>query len=312
VVSVRKTDRILNRVEGCLLGLATGDALGAPVEGCTNVEIRNRFGILSEMVGGGWLSLRPGETTDDTAQTRIMAESIVYCGGFDADDIAYRFAEWFRTDGRGVGKHTSRVLSLIADGEDWEQAALETQAQNPDSSGNGSLMRCTPVAIQERNNPAKLIKNSRLSSRITHPHPDCQWSCVFLNLLIVELLNGHERFEAFGLATEKYEENTDAAPEVLRRSLNALSELANDRLSPTAYVLDTLECSIWSWLHHSTFEEAIVAAVNLGGDTDTIGAITGALAGCCAGAESIPDRWLIHLQNRHRLCELAETMTMIS
>ena len=73
-----------------------------------------------------------------------MAESIVYCGGFDADDIAYRFAEWFTTDGKGVGKHTSRVLRLISFGEDWEQAALETQAQNPASSGNGSLMRCTP------------------------------------------------------------------------------------------------------------------------------------------------------------------------
>jgi len=309
---LRKTDRILNRAEGCLLGLATGDALGAPVEGSSDVEIRNRFGMLTEMVGGGWLNLRPGETTDDTAQTRIMTESIVCCGGFDADDIAYRFAEWFRTDGKGVGKHTSRVLSLIAVGEDWEQAALETQAQNPDSSGNGSLMRCAPVALLEHKNLARLVKNSRLSSRITHQHPDCQWSCVFLNLLIVELLNGHERFEAFQLATDKYNDNSDAAPEVLRRSLSALSEKSIDELSPTAYVLDTLECSLWSWLHHFSFEEALVAAVNLGGDADTIGAITGALAGCSNGAGSIPNRWLVHIQNARSLRKLAEAIVNIS
>lgn len=75
---MRETNRILNRAEGCLLGLATGDALGTLVEGSSDVEIRNRFGLLTEMVGGGWLNLRPGETTDDAAQTRIMAESFIY------------------------------------------------------------------------------------------------------------------------------------------------------------------------------------------------------------------------------------------
>lgn len=305
---MRENDELLNRATGCLQGLATGDALGAPVEGSTCMEIRNRFGLHSGMTGGGWLNLQPGETTDDTAQTIAMAESIVSCHGFDADDIAFRFAEWFRIDGLGVGKHTSSVLSLIAGGEDWDKAALETQARNPDSSGNGSLMRCAPVALSEYKDSAQLIRNSRLSSRITHPHPDCQWSCVFLNLLIAELLTGNERFEAFQLATDRYNGINGASREVMRRSLDAVSEKTSGELSPTAYVLDTLECSIWLWLHHSSFEETLIAAVNLGGDADTIGAVTGALAGCSYGAVSIPDRWLVHIQSAPRLAELAEAL----
>ncbi|MFA5801796.1 MAG: ADP-ribosylglycohydrolase family protein [Thermoleophilia bacterium] len=309
---MRENDELLNRATGCLLGLAVGDGLGAPVEGSTGMEIRNRFGLLTEMTGSGRLNLRPGETTDDTAQTMAMAESIASCGGFDADDIAFRFTEWFRMDGRGVGRHTSSVLSLIAGGEDWEKAALETQARNPDSSGNGSLMRCAPVALSEYKDSARLIRNSRLSSRITHPHPDCQWSCVFLNLLIAELLKGNERFDALKLATDRYNEINEASPEILRRSQNAFSEKTAGKPSPTAYVLDTLECSIWLWLHHSSFEETLIAAVNLGGDADTIGAVTGALAGCTYGAVSIPDRWLVHIQNAQRLGELAEALVISS
>lgn len=306
-IEERKAEVILDHASGCLVGLAAGDALGGPVEGLSREEISRRYTRLKEMVGGGSLDLDPGETTDDTAQTIAMAESIAERGRLDPADIAGRFSMWYRHRPRGVGAHTAAVMEKITGGEDWEQASLEVQAANPASAGNGSLMRCAPVALLDHAMTPVLIEDSRLSSRITHPHAECQWSCALVNLIIAELLAGAEPRRAVDNALATCAHRGDVAFQVLVRVKRA-SQFDASSLSPTGYVLDTLECSIWAFLRYEAFEDSVVAAVNLGGDADTIGAVTGALAGAAYGLHSIPERWLIHLSHRERLQQLSRAL----
>ncbi len=299
---------VLDQAAGCLVGLAAGDALGGPVEGMTRREIFERYGFLNEMIGGGRLGLEPGETTDDTAQTLALAESIIDRGGLDPDDIAFRLATWYRFRPKGIGAHTTAVLERIADLKDWEQASLEVQADNPASAGNGSLMRCAPVALLDHGSMSVLIEDSRLSSRITHPHAECQWSCALVNLVIAEMLAGAEPRRAVDNALATCAHRGDVVYQVLERTKHAALSASEDTLSPGGYVLDTLECSIWALLHSDSFEDAVTIAVNLGGDSDTIGAVTGALAGAAYGFEAIPERWLLHINDWQHMQELASSL----
>jgi len=299
---------ILRRAAGCLVGVAVGDALGGPVEGYPEGEIIRRFHRLTEMVGGGSKNLAAGETSDDTAQTLIMAESITACNELDPADVARRLARWYEQNGFGIGLHTANVLARIADGQDWEQAALETQAARPESAGNGSLMRCAPVALLHHSKNDVLIKESRLSSRITHPHSDCQCACAFVNLVIAALLSGTQKERAVDRAIN-YCINLDGfSDSVIERAERARSSMGARVLIPSGHVLDSLECSLWALLHHQSLEETLVAAINLGGDADTIGSISGSLAGAAYGIDEIPARWLVYVSDRLHLQYLAHTI----
>lgn len=303
---------VLDQAAGCLVGLAVGDALGGPAEGMTRGEIAARYGFLNEMVGGGRLGLEPGETTDDTAQTLVLAESIVDSGGLNPDDVAHRLATWYRFRPKGIGLHTTAVLDKIGDLKDWEQASLEVQADNPSSAGNGSLMRCSPVALLDHGSMSILIENSRLSSRITHPHAECQWSCALNNLIIAEMLACAEPRRAVDNALATCAHRGDVVYQVLERTKHAALSANEDTLTPGGYVLDTLECSIWALLHSDSFEDAVTGAINLGGDTDTIGAVTGALAGAAYGFEAIPERWLLHINGWQHMQKLASSLIDVS
>ncbi|MCL4472487.1 MAG: ADP-ribosylglycohydrolase family protein [Actinobacteria bacterium] len=304
--------QLLRRAAGCLAGVAVGDALGGPLEGYDTEQIATQFVQLKEMMGGGYKGLAPGDTSDDTAHTRIMAESIAACGRLNPSDLAQRLADWYRYDGFGIGHHTESVLLRISEGEDWEQASLEVQAANPESAGNGSLMRCSPVALLRHNEPELLIEESRLSSRVTHPHSFCQWSCVFADLLLARLLTGEDPSAAFDAVFAYCSDRKDFPLTVLERANRARSPRAGESLNPSGYVLDSLECALWAFLNHRSFEQTLVAAVNLGGDADTIGSIAGALAGTAYGLHAIPGRWLVHVSGWPQLQDLASEIIKLA
>ncbi len=297
-------DALLEQAAGCLAGAAVGDALGAPLDNMTADEIRSRYGLVREMTGGGGLRLDPGETTADTAQTIALAESIITHGRLDPVDAGRRLAQWYRTEPGGAGSHTAAVLGKIAGGKDWEQASLEVQAAAPASAGSGSLTRCSPLALLHHGSAPQLIEDSRLSSRITHPHGECQWSCAFLNLVIADLLAGSSPRRAVDNALALCAHRGDVAGGVLERANDAA--YAEKGLRPAGgYVLDTLECSLWALMHHDSFEKTLAAAVNLGGNAGTAGSVTGALAGAAYGLYAIPERWLAHMRIWRQLHELA-------
>lgn len=290
------------------MGLAAGDALGGPLEFMESAVIARKHGRVYDMIGGGWLSLKPGEWTDDTAMTLDIATSLVERDAFEADDIASRFVAWFSSEPPDVGNHTKAVLSRMRGdhlpgnkGVDWKTAAQGVQRLNPSSAGNGSLMRCAPVALWHYEDTEARIEHSKLSSEITHPHQECVWACAIANELIAGLIRFGGRDAALDAAMEQCRE----APGHIRKRISLISGKVRTDLKPTGYVLDTLDCALWCLMNTDSLEECLVEAVNLGGDADTTGAVAGAFAGAFYSEREIPARWLEVLFDRERIAALA-------
>ncbi len=278
-------DEKIKRFRGCLVGVAVGDALGMPVEGMSKQEIKRMHGTLREMVDG---PRSAGNVTDDTLQTLFLAQSMVELGEFNPDDAAKRLFSWYRTDPFGIGIHTAKVMGLIGQGWDWRRAVEEVeQAHAPWTAGNGSLMRCSPIGLRYHRDLAMLLEGSRLSSLLTHANRLCQEACVFFNAVLSRVLLGWDKRDALSFALEI---SSHASPEVLERAESMVEKTAEE-VPSSGFVLDTLECALWAWWHFEDFEEALVAVVNLGGDTDTNAAVAGALLGAQCGLDAIPQRW---------------------
>ncbi len=293
-------DRLRDRFRGVLLGLATGDALGGPLE---FQPARTPGNYLTEMVGGGWQKLAPGEWTDDTQMALCVVESLLTKRVFDPDDIARRFVVWMKSNPKDIGLHTRRVLDAISHGDPWADASREAQALDPDNAPNGSLMRCAPLALFFCRHPEYAASLSPVLSRITHAHIDCEWACVFLNVAIVRLLNGMRRTESI----ERAYEACDGASQSLKDRIGSAMQTRCE-VSPTGYVLDTLEVAVWSFLHTTSFEDAVLEAVNRGADADTVGAVVGALAGARYGMSNIPTRWLMALKESSFLISYSDNL----
>lgn len=303
---MRDLDGLRDRYRGALLGSAVGDALGATVEFMSREAIRERHGVHTEIIGGGWLNVAAGEVTDDTQMALCIATSIVEREGFDPDDIAARFVEWYLSEPPDIGNTTRLSLRYLHQGLPWHEAGARThQEMRPRDASNGSVMRCAPVALLTRGNPEANAEYSAISSRITHANPLSVQGTVALNAAIAALLDVPEA-DAAGAARDA----TDH-PKVIA-ALVGLEGIDPETLDAGGYVLATLRASFWALTHHGTFEEAIVAAVNLGQDADTTGAVAGAIAGARWGAGGIPERWLDALLARDELTELADGLLGLS
>jgi ADP-ribosyl-[dinitrogen reductase] hydrolase len=276
---------IRDRYAGVLLGLATGDALGGPLEFMSPDEIVQRYGSpVRDMVGGGWLYLRPGETTDDTATARCLAESLASRGAFDADDFVGRMLAWLDTNPKDVGTITRMALGNWSRGLRGRDAGHAAHISlGGKSAGNGTLMRCAPLALRYRTNEPALVAAARAEAETTHFDAEAWTSDVALCLVLAALLEGGEPRAALG-----------------RRD--------DEGLGTSGYVLHTLEGAAWLLVASPSFEAMLVRGVNLGGDADTLGAVAGALGGAHWGASAIPARWLSALQGRAELEALAEQL----
>jgi len=295
---------------GVLLGLACGDALGRPVEFRSANRIAAEHGTLTEMRGNGTWNQPPGTVTDDTDQALCLARSLAEREQFDPADVAERFVAWYDSNPFDIGIMTQKSLRRLRDGEPWDEAGqrvweASTEGKN---AGNGSVMRCAPLAIVALDEPARLTELSRQSSQITHADPRCTAGCAVLNLTIAGYLTGAETPLSTALARLD-----DAMPEELHDALAPVA--AGDRpdtLETTGYVVHTLQTALWDATQADAVEDAIVTTVNRGGDTDTIGAVTGAVAGARFGAAALPDRWLDTLDVREELVTLAEDLATVS
>ena len=164
-----------DRVAGCLVGLAVGDALGAPLEFFSRQEVRRRFphGLREMIASRVW---EKGEYTDDTQMALLVAESLLENKDFIASDLAKRFQDWAKT-AKDVGIQTRAVVNITGYLDDPERCALRYNSYHPDSSaGNGALMRCAPIALFCLNSFEKLVEMSRASARLTHSDPRAQSS----------------------------------------------------------------------------------------------------------------------------------------
>ncbi|MBC7231809.1 MAG: ADP-ribosylglycohydrolase family protein [Chloroflexi bacterium] len=278
-----------NRIRGCAVGAAVGDALGMPLEGSWRQPADR---LVREMRAG---RLPAGTITDDTEMALALAESLLAHCPLDPADLAQRFVAWFRAGPDDIGNQTYAVLARIAAGESWEQAVAAVQRRWPKSAGNGSVMRCWPVALaywddsdarQSGQRLDALLADSRLQSQVTHLHADCVAGSAFVNAAIYYLLHGTLPTDAIAQALEAVE-----MPEPLRRVIAAAPHQKRADLANSGWVRHTLESAVWGLLNTDTFEEALVQVVNLGGDADSAGAVVGALAGAAHGLDAIPLRW---------------------
>lgn len=299
-------EQLRDRYRGVMLGSAVGDALGATVEFMSREQIRDAFGVHREIVGGGWLRLPAGEVTDDTQMARCIARSLAEQRYFDPADIANRFVDWYHSNPPDIGNTTRDALRRLAAGVPWDEAGELTHiARRPDDASNGSLMRTHPVALFARTDPVANAQHSRDASRITHANPLCTDGCVAFNIALAGLLDAPDA-DILSLAIAATE-NPD-----VRSALLAVPQQRADTLKAGGWVLATLQSAFWAVLRHSSLEEAIVAAVNLGDDADTTGAVAGALAGARWGLEAIPHRWLDTLRGRDELLQLADALLDLS
>jgi len=298
----------LDRILGSFLGLICGDALGGPVEFMSANDIKRCYGVLKDMVGGGCHFLEPGEYTDDSAMAIATAESLAEVGDWSPEDVAKRFIQWMDSMPKDMGGTTTRALMMIKYGASWQEAGESVnRAAKGYAAGNGSIMRCAPVAYFSHSLGFEdLVRMSQECSTITHADERCQWGCVAVNSSIATMLEGESDIQRVISITLDSVDNRDV--------IMAIETGINPNRSPgvSGYVLDTLQVAYRALSHTSSFEDAVVYAVNVGGDTDTHAAVAGALAGAYYGFKAIPERWLEVIQNRDELIELGERIGRLS
>lgn len=281
---------------GALLGTHAGDALGMPLEGASAASIKKRYGEVREMLEA---RLGKGTYTDDTEMMIALAESLLRCGDFDGADLANALLENFSLE-RGYGTGSKRAMELIRAGTNWEEVGKRIFKDG--SYGNGSAMRIAPVGCLYHHDLHKLKKVAYASSSVTHAHP---WGKegAFLQALAVakavasdpedvldrtkylqDLKNEFSADSPYLASLEVIEELIQIKPDVEE----VVAKLGND-----SRAMNSVPTAIYAFLtHNHSFEETVVYAVSIGGDTDTIGAMAGAISGGYRGKSAIPSRWL--------------------
>ncbi|TCM87455.1 ADP-ribosyl-[dinitrogen reductase] hydrolase [Rhodovulum steppense] len=272
-MSERFRPDVEDRALAAYLGLAIGDALGATVEFMTAREIAAQHGVHREITGGGWLKLAPGQVTDDTEMALALGRSLLRAGRFDARDLCEEFAAWLATGPADVGNTCRRGIRRFMRNGTVKGGFAEGDA------GNGAAMRVLPVALATLDDPSRAEDWTLAQARTTHHHPLSDAACLALVRMVHALLDGQGR------------EAVRAEAEALvgrHRAFRFAPYLGQS--SP--FIVDTIQTVMHHYLGAESFEDALVATVNEGGDADTTGAIAGMLAGATWGMAAIPARWL--------------------
>ncbi|WP_334074217.1 MULTISPECIES: ADP-ribosylglycohydrolase family protein [Paenibacillus] len=279
---------IHSRIKGGLYGVAVGDALGGTTEFMNAREIRAQYGYLREIVGGGVWGLAPGEVTDDTMMTLCVAEGILHNPADPEEPIGRLFLEWYHSRPKDIGNIIRHVFEHYEGS--WKEAAFYAHMDLGQSGGNGSLMRCLPVALAYRE-PAEIERVTVMQSRMTHYDQRCNEACVIYNRIADRLLRGEELGDAIRreVAGTEYEGLIEQEPDC----------------GPSGFVVHTFRWVLHILLTAPDFSAVVERAANLGGDSDTIGAIAGGLAGIYFGYEGIPSKYAEAVLIRERLDQVA-------
>lgn len=305
----------MEKIRSLLFGVAIGDALGVPFEFKSRAVLKDKN--VSGMVGYGTHDVPPGTFSDDTSLTFCLAEALTR--GFSMNVIAENFIEWgysgywtARGDVFDIGFTTQQALSRLEDGVEPEDAG----GKDEESNGNGSLMRISPLIFNLKTRPVEeRFTIVRKVSSITHGHIRSVMACFYYVEFGLKLLDKRNKFASYQeLKTELGDffralEFPITEVKLFERLLTEdIFKLGEDDIQSSGYVLHTLEASIWCILTTDNFRDAVLKAVNLGGDTDTTAAVTGGLAGLLYGYDQIPDSWLKVLARSEDIADLAERM----
>lgn len=291
---------IRDRAVGALVGLAVGDAIGTTLE----FKARDTYTPLTDMIGGGPFALKPGEWTDDTAMALALADSLYGCDDLDEADLMRRFVQWheegtYSCTGRcfDIGITTRQALSKFKRTSDPFAGSTD-----PQTAGNGSLMRLAPVAIRFFSDRPLLRDVAARQSRTTHGAAEAVDACVAYAELLADAIEGQPRDEV--LANREAEWAGAIAP-ILAGSWRGKER---HQIRASGYVAHSLEASLWCLGRTETFADAVLLAANLGEDADTTAAITGQLAGALYGLSGIPEHWRERIAWSPRIVCMAEAL----
>jgi len=306
------------KARGALLGAACGDALGAPFEGMPDSfrgDVRVLFDSSSML-----------RYTDDTAMTIALAESLIEAGDLEEDHLAATFARHWRAEPwRGYGRGAFDLLQSLAAGASWRTLAT-AQFGGQGSWGNGAAMRVAPVALFAAGDVPLTLELARRSARVTHAHP-LGVDGAALQAGAIALALGTPADEPLNPRTFPARLRLFTREALMTDQLARLADLAADEPEPSVVAerlgngvdaLSAVPAAIASALlagergTGDAMTGAIRFAISLGGDTDTIASMAGAIVGAHLGAESIPQAWVRRLERAYRLIQLADGLARVS
>lgn len=313
----------LNRAQGCLMGLAVGDAVG------TTLEFKERdCENITDMVGGGPFQLDPGQWTDDTSMALCLGYALLE--NYKPESLEWskeqldNYVDWYvngycSSNGHcfDIGSTTRTALqNYICDGTTMNNKHFL-------DSGNGSLMRLAPIPIYYNASSvdefSELLIAADLSSSTTHASTLCCESCIAFAILLNRAINGRIELDGVEPDEEQSKRSLLSFPEKMWEGIVTSSEVLTimngsyknkerDEIHSTGYVLDSLEAALWCFYTTTNFRDSILLAANLGDDADTVAAITGQIAGAFYGLDGIPDEWVQKIAKKDKILKLAEDL----
>lgn len=286
---------MLNKIRGALFGLAIGDAMGATTEFMESDEIANTFGKVNKLIGGGWLNLAPGEETDDTQMTIAVAKGIIDNPNNPIPEIGRHFLTWRNSDPKDIGSIVSTSLMFYDVTNSWTESSKKAHTLlGGKSAGNGSLMRCLPIALAYSDS-IKIIAFTKQQSQMTHYDVLATEACLINNSIASKILSGVDLKTSIKETirdNETYAEVLDKYPE----------------RSPDGFVVGTLKWVLRALYISNSYQEVVETLVNVGGDSDTTSAIAGGLAGLYWGYDAIPQEHIDKLLVKDELERIAQEL----
>lgn len=290
-------------IKNTFLGFILADALGVPVEFSSRSQLGKN--PVKDMIGYGTYNMPEGSWSDDSSMTLITLD-VLSKYGLNYEKLMSDFIKWYK---EGYMTPTDRLFDIGISTSDALNKkilgfnALDCGGKSTYSNGNGSLMRIYPFVFYTMN----LSKEERKkvifdASSLTHAHDISKYGCLILCEYLIKLLNGNDKYDAYYEICNEFKET---APDVYDRLLNKdIYKLNSTSIKSSGYIVDTLEAVIYSFLKYDNYKDIVLFAINLGEDTDTIGAIVGGLAGMYY--KDIPIEWINKLKKLDMILKIIE------
>ena len=302
----KDANNLKDKARGMMIGLAIGDALGAPLEhGYSSKDITDQIEIYRHMHDTEHFP--KGVWTDDTSMALCLADSLIECLGYDSWVVMDKYKKWrdegdrsYFPYGEGIGIQTDNAIERYSKGDQLIRANEERTTD----AGNGAVMRLAPVVIATiHSDNLATAKLARVSARETHYSHEAETTTEIFALMLRRAANEKDKKRVIDVSSFSAGKLFD---EILMRVTKDIN--SNELKDLGGYIIDTVRIAVWGLLNFGSFEDGMIAVLCLGGDTDTNAAVYGQLAGAFYGLSEIPKEWQTDLYLKDELVSVADEL----